>query len=269
MRTATLVSFLFLASLARPITIVSHEVNAGGTLPFGQAVGSAPNHAGNGSLSVAVNAASDYWESYIGDNFTTVDIAYGWTNMNGQFLGMYDYAGFGGTILEAQIQFDNSGTLPWFFDSTPTDSSEFQGYTEYKQDLGGGLMIVGEEAVALPGPAAGSYDLYTVALHEIGRALGIVSGDNWSLETSDGDIDITGPRRFAGAHIPITGVSLNLAHDVMYPSLGVGQRRAISEADIDSVMQLNNWSHYNTVPEPSGFLVLIPALVCLFYKKRC
>jgi hypothetical protein len=58
---------------------------------------------------------------------------------------------------------DDANGVGWFIDSTPGDSSEFQGVGEYFQ--------------ATPNsPAFGKYDLLTAILHEMGHTLGIING---------------------------------------------------------------------------------------------
>jgi hypothetical protein len=77
-----------------------------------------------------------------------------------------------GTPKTATITIDDDANgLGWFLDSTPGDSSEFQGVGE----LGSGG--VGEYFQAAPNSAAsGKYDLLTAILHEMGHTLGIING---------------------------------------------------------------------------------------------
>jgi hypothetical protein len=79
-----------------------------------------------------------------------------------------------GTPKTATITIDDDANgVGWFVDSTPGDSSEFQGVGMY------GSGGVGEYFQATANStAAGKYDLLTTILHEMGHTLGIIKGSS-------------------------------------------------------------------------------------------
>ena len=120
---------------------------------------------GTGDIGSIVRAAADVWESLIQDN-VTVNIEYEW----------FEHpvaTGLGRTNLGVNpplISFDTD-TL-WFLDSTPADHSE---YDPMQTDMAGALST-GKYFAATPGVAFSGFDLFSVALHELGTC--------WPVERS-------------------------------------------------------------------------------------
>ncbi len=113
------------------------------------------------------------------------------------------------------------------------------------------------------------YDLFSLALHEIGHALGL-SGFSNSFTVGD-PIVITDPRPFAGSVIPTASDSPHLF--VTSPTTGVVAtvmkgglvrptlRTVLSDVDILAIAELGQYTDLNfnvlqPVPEPSTMLLL-------------
>lgn len=253
---------------------------------------SAPTMAGSGNLTSIFNAAADWWElAYYdpngdGSDFT-LSIEYKWAALSGSILGVHSLQSEGGSPhreTSALIRFDNDGSSNWFADSTPYENSEYSVYTEYSNDFGGGLLNTGRVFTGASGDAVGNYDLFTVALHEIGHALGLSSANNaFVAENNDLDIDVTaGPwdGGYAGSVLNTrNGAHLGNASDsvdnalynkaAMYPYAGASQRKYGSALDILANAQISKWQNPNfnpqfsasNVPEPGSIAVW--SFICL------
>ncbi len=211
---------------------------------------------GTGNIGDIVRAAADVWESLIQDS-TTVNLEYQWLELGGTSVGRADLG-----ESPPLISFDTTTT--WFLDSTPTDHSE---YGPMQTDMAGALSI-GKHFTAVPGVASSSFDLFSVALHEIGHVL---AGGAFTQP-----IVITSPRPSVGLTIQTTPDShLN---DTLYPqslmgdSINFGRRRLVSDYDLLAVAQTGNFSSVSAVPEPSPVLYVSIAGVVVgcasIYRKR-
>jgi hypothetical protein len=102
------------------------------------------------------------------------------------------------------ILFDNSGAVSFFLDPTPHANEEYRRHTEESQDLGAGLINVSRLYNNPVGDAAGHVDLLSVALHEIGHALGMSMANLAFLQiVREGGIGIMADLPFAGTLIPL------------------------------------------------------------------
>ena len=189
----------------------------------------------------------------------------------------------GGTIL-----FNTDPRITYFLDPTPGQSQEYGQFSDDKRDLGGGTVNVGRQATASSGVASGGYDLYTVALHEIGNALGLTVTQEVEL---DNNIIVTAPRPFAGTKIPINflldGSNVQIdpnqfPNTVEAPQLSQGTRRQLSCIDVLAAAEIsfndvnqdsggvcdNQQSKPKSVPEPYSLASLFGVGVALVASRK-
>ena len=149
--------------------------------------------------------------------------------------------------------FDND-TFSWFADATPFDNVEYGSFIESTLDLGGGAINQQRDYINPSGDAIGRFDLFTVALHEIGHGVNVWSGNPiFQVDSApDRDLDIPVPYPFAGSEIPTTDVGgghINLSSPVMYPFIPSGRRKLLTEIDIVSSAYLSDFQSFNLNPQ--------------------
>ena len=283
---------LLVASTFLLIGFQSASSNASLIIQRNYTAGSAPTMAGSGDLTSIFNAAADWWElAYYDPNGNgsdfTLSIEYKWAALSGGTLGVHSLKSEGGSPhreTSALIRFDNDGSSSWFADATPYENSEFGTYSEYFNDFGGGLLNSGRVFTGATGDAAGAYDLFTVALHEVGHALGLSSANNaFVAENGDFDIDVTAGawdggyagsvlHTRNGAHLGNASDSIDNARynkAAMYPYVSASQRKYGSALDILANAQISKWHNPNFNPQFSSNLVPEPgsiavwSLICL------
>lgn len=270
-----------------------------------------------------IGAAGTYWESVFASSSSslpwatggnlTQDISVGWASHGGSTLATGGTGWFlsgdptvdGSWAGNASLTWDNDGSSTFFVDTTPFDNSEWNQSSE--RDITFEGVSMNAERVHYDAPAGSTArdntDMLSVAIHEIGHALGFLGtfpAFAASDTGSDNDIDITSGV-FAGAEIPILGGhtdfelltpaggdfpndpgggsffnQFDYGPNVMSPGIVGGTRKLLTEADIAITAQflgfdmstVNFNPNATAVPEPSGIVVLALGVCGIAYRRR-
>jgi hypothetical protein len=236
---------------ARPslaLEVVTHYI--GGAAPA--------NAAGGGNLGGVFNAAARRWEAAYRDPFT-IHLYFGWGRLGD--AGTHALAEQGGVPnreTSGTILFDSSGAVAFYLDPTPDADEEYLGYTEQYADLGGGRINVARVFRDPTGEARGRCDLLSVALHEIGHALGMCNANLTFVEASrHGSLSVPPGRPFSGSIIPLatnySGVTSHfdpstLPYGAVMQGLCDNERRVLSALDILANAGVSGFSDLNLDP---------------------
>lgn len=213
------------------------------------------NAVGGGNIADIVNAAARIWASAYADT-ATVTIHYGWASLGD--AGTHTLIRQGGTPnreIEGIILFDNSGASSFYLDPTPNDNEEYRRRTEEYQNLGGGFVNVARLFSSPTGAAAGHIDLLSVALHEIGHAMGMCAGNAaFVAEAGAGVIGLADGFPYEGTVIPLASTNAGItshfdATQVTYGALMSGisadERRLPSTLDIVANARISGYEIAN------------------------
>ncbi len=213
------------------------------------------NMVGGGNLVDIVNVAARSWERAFADPGDTWDVYLDveWAPLG--HLGQFTLYEQGGTPHREQcglVQFSNLGNLPLFADPTPEDSCEYQTYTEYTNDFGGGIVNLGRVWSDPTGDAVGRYDLLELATHEIGHSLGL-SDENtqFKLEVPGNNLVIVSPRPHPHTLLFMSTDHIAEHTALMYNFNAAGERKLITGIDILAEAQLSKFNKPNLNPYSS------------------
>jgi hypothetical protein len=245
---ALILPFFCMAN-ASAMTIVTHFI--GGAAPA--------NAVGGGNLSEIVNAAARMWESVYSDS-VTLTIYYGWgVAGDAGTHTLIDQGDQPNREISGMIVFDNSGSNLFYLDPTPDANEEYSRRTEEYQNLGGGFINVARLFSRPVGDAVGHIDLLSVALHEMGHAMGLSAANrSFAAQSDSGHINISENLPYAGTAAPLsTNYSGIIPHFdptiILYGCLMSGinadERRMPSELDIVANAQISGYAIQTLYPK--------------------
>lgn len=268
MKKTIIAAALLISASSQAINIFGTYVAPGGSI-YGVTSQAAPTTWGGGNITSLFNVAANAWNERSDDNWS-LEIKFGWSNTIGNALAQYTgwWLPFGdGRHVQARILVNPN--YAWFVDSTPTNHSEFLRYDETVKNYGAGQMNVGRKYTQAQSAASGRFDLLTTLTHEIGHALSIGVGPRWTNEVANGFVDVTAPRQYVGAALPVDNIDGHLSDptSVMWHGLATGERKLLTELDVEAGMQLSGFS-VKPVPEPATVAVIGVGLAFLARRRR-
>ncbi len=234
-------------------------------LEFNSGVSENPSFDPSGSkLTDIMQAVETVYEDIFEDAHTLI-LRYWWEDLDGGTLGVHQGTLHNGQReLRANLRFDtqdsNGVDRAWFMDPTPLEDSEFNIQQDLVADLANpsnsfngsppDQLEVGYRGIApVSSPARNKFDLFTVALHEVGHGLGVPAVNPFDDETDDGDWD-TPPQLMGGSSVGVltAGTSgqglfhLNETRTLMNPSISTNLREYPTATDVFAMASTADWA---------------------------
>jgi hypothetical protein len=229
---------------------------------------------GGGNLQDIFQVAAENWERVFkqGGGKWIITIEYGWgTNLTGGDLYGQEYflEQGGGNVVRmtrSRVLFNDYPPLPsepgsirgFFADPNPRDHSAYQLYTQTKQIVDGVEVNIGRILSGATGDAANRIDLLTIAMHEIGHALGMDPGySGFQKRVRSGlFVDITSPPPYAGITLTIRITGPHIVDygptPVMYQTPTPGWRQLITVVDALEIGRISLFDRPNLTDPITG-----------------